>query len=51
MVALAYSNFHTFPANEFHAAHDVLLHLDQLRKLLRKLGAKGTRRLVAERVA
>lgn len=29
-VVQAYSNLHAFPRDELHAAHNVLLHLDQL---------------------
>jgi hypothetical protein len=46
-----YSNLHALPGNELHAAHDVLLHLDELRQLLGEVGPECARRLVAERVA
>jgi hypothetical protein len=47
-----YRDFHSFSANQFHGAHDILLHLHQLRKLLREIWAEcaGVDRL-AERVA
>lgn len=38
----AYSNLHALTANELHGTHDVLLHLHELGKLLRKIGAEGT---------
>jgi hypothetical protein len=38
----AYSNLHALTANELHGAHDVLLHLHELRELLRKIGAEST---------
>lgn len=50
-VARAYSDLHALPGDKLHAAHHVLLHLHQLRKLLRKVGSKCTSRLVAEGVA
>ena len=50
-MARAYSDLHALPGNKFHAAHDVLLHLDQLRKLLRQIRSKCAGRLVAEGVA
>jgi hypothetical protein len=30
----SYRNLHPLSANQFHAAHDILLHFDQLRELL-----------------
>jgi len=42
-VCKAYSNFHALTANELHGAHDVLLHLHELGKLLREIRAEGTR--------
>jgi hypothetical protein len=44
----AYSNFHTLTANEFHAAHDVLLHLHELGELLCKIWAEGAGSSLAE---
>ena len=38
---LTYSNFHSFSTNKLHTAHDVLLHLDELRQLLGEIWAKG----------
>jgi hypothetical protein len=38
----AYSNLHALTANELHRAHDVLLHLHELRELLRKIGTEST---------
>jgi hypothetical protein len=38
----AYSNLHALTANEFHGAHDVLLHLHELRELLRKIRTEST---------
>jgi hypothetical protein len=37
---IPYSNLHSLPAHEFHASHDILLHLHELRKLLCKVGAE-----------
>jgi len=38
----AYSNLHSLTSNKLHGAHDVLLHLHQLRELLCEVWAKGT---------
>jgi hypothetical protein len=38
----AYSNLHALTANELHGAHNVLLHLHELGKLLREIRAEGT---------
>jgi hypothetical protein len=46
-----YSNLHALPGNELHAAHDILLHLDELGQLLGEVGSECARRLVAERVS
>lgn len=37
----AYSNFHTLSADDFHAAHDVLLHFYKRAELFGQLWAKG----------
>ena len=36
-----YSNFHPLSADEFHASHSVLLHLYELGKFLRQVGAES----------
>lgn len=46
-----YSDIHALPGNELHAAHDVLLHLDQLRQLPGKIGTKGTGGILTEGMA
>jgi hypothetical protein len=38
-----YSNLHTLATDELHGAHDVLLHLYELRELLREVRAEGAR--------
>jgi hypothetical protein len=43
-----YSDVHALPGDELHAAHDVLLHLDQLRQLAREVGAEGTSGIFTE---
>ena len=45
---MTYSDFHSLTSNEFHAAHDVLLHLDQLRQLLRQIWPEGSGSLSSE---
>jgi hypothetical protein len=47
----AYSDFHTLTADKFHAAHDVLLHLDELGELLCEVGAEGAGGSLAESMA
>jgi len=39
---IAYSGLHALTANKFHAAHDVLLHLDELGELLGQIGTPCT---------
>ena len=46
-----YSDFHSLSTDKFHAAHDVLLHLDQLRELLGQIWPKGTSSLLAKGMA
>lgn len=36
-----YSHLHALLCDKLHTAHDVLLHLDELRQFLGKIGAKG----------
>lgn len=43
-----YSDFHALPGDELHAAHGVLLHLDELRQLLGELGSEGTGGILTE---
>jgi hypothetical protein len=43
-----YSDFHALPSDELHAAHGVLLHLDELRQLLGEIGSEGTGGVLAE---
>ena len=38
-----YSNLHTLATDKLHGAHDVLLHLYELRELLREVRAEGAR--------
>lgn len=45
---ITYSNLHALPSDKLHAAHDVLLHLDQLRQLPSQVGAKGTGGILTE---
>lgn len=40
MADKTYSNFHALASNKFHAAHDILLHLYELRKLLCEVWTK-----------
>jgi hypothetical protein len=47
----AYGDFHALPGHQLHAAHDVLLHLDQLRQLLGEVRSECAGRLVTEGVA
>ena len=47
----SYSCFHALTTNELHAAHDVLLHLDELRKLLGQVWAEGTGSRTTDAVA
>lgn len=42
-VFATYSNLHTLTANKLHGAHDVLLHLHELRELLCKVRAERAR--------
>ena len=48
---VSHRHLHALAADELHAAHDVLLHLDQLRQLAGQLGAELTGGLPAEGVA
>jgi len=43
-----YSDLHALPGDELHAAHDVLLHFDQLRQLPCEVRAKGTGGILTE---
>lgn len=36
-----HSNFHSLTSDKLHGAHHILLHLDQLRELLREIWAKS----------
>lgn len=47
----AYSYFHSFTSDEFHAAHNILFHFDKLRELLGKIRAESTSSLSAENMA
>lgn len=47
-LVFSYSDFHALPGDELHAAHDVLLHLDELRQLLGEVGAEGAGGVLAE---
>jgi hypothetical protein len=38
-----YSNLHALATDKLHGAHDVLLHLYELRELLREIRAEGAR--------
>jgi len=38
----AYGNFHSLTSHKLHGAHDILLHLHQLRELLCEVWAEGT---------
>jgi hypothetical protein len=46
-----YCDFHSLSADKLHGAHDVLLHLDQLRQLLGKIGTESASCISAEGVA
>ena len=48
---VTYSDLHALPGDELHAAHDVLLHLDELRQLSREVGAEGTGGIFTERMS
>lgn len=50
-MANTYCNFHTLLTDELHAAHNVLLHLHQLRKLLGKVWAERASSVLAESMA
>lgn len=39
---ITYCNLHALSSDQLHGAHDVLLHLHQLRELLREVWAEGT---------
>jgi hypothetical protein len=45
---ITYSDFHALPGDELHAAHNILLHLDELRQLLGEIGAEGTGGILTE---
>ena len=47
----AHRDFHALAPDQLHAAHHVLLHLDQLRQLAGELGAPLAGRLLAEGMA
>jgi len=47
----AYSSLHTLTAGKLHCAHNVLLHLDELSKLLGQVGAESTSSRTTESVA
>jgi hypothetical protein len=42
-IRCTYRDFHPFSPDQFHGAHDILLHLHQLRKLLREIWAECAR--------
>lgn len=44
----AYRHFHALSANQLHAAHDIFLHLDELRQLLSQIGPESTCSSLAE---
>jgi hypothetical protein len=46
-----YSSFHTLSSDHFHATHDVLLHLNELRQLPSEIRSKGTGGILAEGMA
>lgn len=48
---IAYSDLHALAANELHAAHNVLLHLDKLGELLCKIWSELTGSLAAKGMA
>jgi hypothetical protein len=48
MLREAYCDLHALAADQLHAAHHVLLHLDQLRQLAGELGAPLAGGLLAE---
>jgi hypothetical protein len=48
---IAYSDFHALATNKLHAAHNILLHLHELRELLRKLRAELAGSLAADSMA
>ena len=50
-VSATYSNFHALLGNSLHAAHDVLLHLHQLREFLGQIRPEGTARIATEGMA
>jgi hypothetical protein len=43
-----YSDLHALTGDELHAAHDVLLHLDELRQLAREIGTESTGGILTE---
>ena len=48
---MTYSDFHPLTADELHAAHNVLLHLDKLGELLCQVGPEGAGSSLAESMA
>lgn len=46
-----YSNLHALTSDKFHAAHDVLLHLDELGEFLGEVGTESTGRSFSEGMA
>ena len=47
----AYSDIHALLSDGLQAAHDVLLHLDELRQLLSQVGAEGASGIATESMA
>lgn len=45
---MTYSNFHPFLGDLLQTAHDVLLHLNELRQLLREVGPESAGRVLAK---
>lgn len=48
---MTYSDIHALLGDSLEAAHDVLLHLDELGELLGQIRAKGTTGVAAESMA
>lgn len=51
MQVRTYSNVHALLGDSLETAHDVLLHLDELRKFFGQVGAEGATGVAAEGMA
>ena len=51
MIIYTYSDFHALAGDQLHTAHDVLLHLDQLRQLTGEIRPESTSGIFTEGMA